>query len=77
MRMKASAYKQYGDAAVLALVLEALPLIAKEVEEKEELLIFFKRYCSQILFVYNIVVLLLRFLGFKAAGSDRRNRPAR
>ena len=29
--MKASAYKQYGDAAVLALVLEALPLIAAEV----------------------------------------------
>ena len=25
MRMKASAYKQYGDAAVMALVLEALP----------------------------------------------------
>merc|ERR1719187_1282772 len=31
MRMKASAYKQYGDAAVLALVLEALPQIAAEV----------------------------------------------
>merc|ERR1711994_977445 len=31
MRMKASAYKQYGDAAVLALVLEALPQIASEV----------------------------------------------
>ena len=30
MRMKASAYKQYGDAAILALVLESLPLIAAE-----------------------------------------------
>ena len=27
MRMKASAYKQYGDAAVMALVLEALPQV--------------------------------------------------
>ncbi len=31
MRMKASAYKQYGDAAILAMVLEALPQIAAEV----------------------------------------------
>merc|ERR1719211_522646 len=31
MRMKASAYKQYGDAAIMALVLEALPSIAAEV----------------------------------------------
>merc|ERR1711923_230364 len=31
MRMKASAYKQYGDAAILALVLEALPQITAEV----------------------------------------------
>merc|ERR1711976_1133993 len=31
MRMKASAYKQYGDASVRALVLEALPSIAAEV----------------------------------------------
>merc|ERR1719341_864650 len=31
MRMKASAYKQYGDAAILALVLEALPQIVAEV----------------------------------------------
>merc|ERR1740128_872958 len=31
MRMKASAYKQYGDTAILALVLEALPQIAAEV----------------------------------------------
>lgn len=31
MRMKASAYKQYGDAAIMALVLEALPQIAAEV----------------------------------------------
>ena len=31
MRMKASAYKQYGDAACMALVLEALPQIAAEV----------------------------------------------
>jgi len=31
MRMKASAYKQYGDAAIMALVLEALPHIAAEV----------------------------------------------
>ena len=27
MRMKASAYKQYGDTAVMALVLEALPQV--------------------------------------------------
>merc|ERR1740122_107886 len=31
MRMKASAYKQYGDAAILSLVLEPLPQIAAEV----------------------------------------------
>merc|ERR1740131_908326 len=31
MRMKASAYKQYGDAAILSLVLETLPKIAAEV----------------------------------------------
>merc|ERR1719153_1023454 len=31
MRMKASAYKQYGDAAMMSLVLEALPQIAAEV----------------------------------------------
>merc|ERR1719462_387620 len=31
MRMKAAAYKQYGDAAILSLVLEALPQIAAEV----------------------------------------------
>merc|ERR1739838_893523 len=31
MRMKASAYKQYGDAAIMSLVLEALPQIAAEI----------------------------------------------
>merc|ERR1719481_383603 len=31
MRMKASAYKQYGDAAIMSLVLDALPQIAAEV----------------------------------------------
>ncbi|XP_072028912.1 flotillin-2-like isoform X2 [Amphiura filiformis] len=31
MRMKAAAYKQYGDAAMMSLVLEALPKIAAEV----------------------------------------------
>jgi len=31
MRMKASAYKQYGDAAMMSLVLEALPKVAAEV----------------------------------------------
>merc|ERR1712244_16317 len=31
MRLEASAYKQYGDAAVMSLVLEALPAIAAEV----------------------------------------------
>ncbi|XP_054713912.1 flotillin-2-like [Uloborus diversus] len=31
MRMKAAAYKQYGDAAVMSLVLESLPKIAAEV----------------------------------------------
>merc|ERR1719340_334258 len=31
MRLKASAYKQYGDAAILSLVLESLPQIAAEV----------------------------------------------
>ena len=30
MRMKASAYKQYGDAAILSLVLEALPQVRRE-----------------------------------------------
>jgi len=31
MRMKAAAYKQYGDAAILSLTLEALPKIAAQV----------------------------------------------
>ncbi len=31
MRMKAKAYQQYGDEAVMALVLESLPGIAKQV----------------------------------------------
>ena len=31
MRKKASAYAQYGDAAILSLVLESLPKIAGEV----------------------------------------------
>ena len=31
MRMKAKAYQQYGDEAVMALVLESLPSIAKQV----------------------------------------------
>jgi flotillin len=31
MRMKASAYKQYGDAAILSLTLEALPKVAAQV----------------------------------------------
>ena len=31
LRMKAQAYKQYGDAAVMAMVLESLPQIAAEV----------------------------------------------
>ena len=31
MRMKASSYKQYGDAAIMSLVLDALPQIAAEV----------------------------------------------
>ena len=31
MRVKATAYKSYGDAAVLSLVLEALPAIAQAV----------------------------------------------
>lgn len=31
MRMKAAAYKQYGDAAIMSIVLEALPKIAAEV----------------------------------------------
>ena len=30
MRMKASAYKQYGDAAILSLVLEALPQVSSQ-----------------------------------------------
>ena len=30
MRLKANAYKQYGDAAVLSLVLETLPKVRKE-----------------------------------------------
>ena len=39
MRMKASAYKQYGDAAIMSLVLEALPQIAAEVAVSQHLLI--------------------------------------
>ncbi|XP_013792611.1 flotillin-2-like [Limulus polyphemus] len=31
MRMKAAAYKQYGDAAVMSIVLEALPKVAAEI----------------------------------------------
>ena len=31
MRMKAAAYKQYGDAAMMSLVLDALPKVAAEV----------------------------------------------
>lgn len=31
MRLRASAYKQYGEAAVLSLVLETLPKLAAEV----------------------------------------------
>ena len=34
MRLKASAYKQYGDAAVLALVLEALPKVKGKILAK-------------------------------------------
>ena len=30
MRMKASAYKQYGDAAILSLVLESLPQVIEK-----------------------------------------------
>ena len=33
MRMKAKAYQQYGDQAVMALVMDALPSIAKSVAE--------------------------------------------
>ena len=40
MRMKASAYKQYGDAAIMSLVLEALPQIAAEVAVSQLLLSF-------------------------------------
>ena len=36
MRMKAKAYQQYGDEAVMALVLESLPRIAKEVAKPLE-----------------------------------------
>jgi len=31
MRMKAAAYRQYGDAAMIAMVLEALPKVAAEI----------------------------------------------
>jgi len=31
MRQKASAYKQYGDAAVMSLVLESMPKLAAEI----------------------------------------------
>ena len=31
MRQKASAYKEYGDAAVMSLVLEAMPKLASEI----------------------------------------------
>ena len=36
MRMKAKAYQQYGDEAVMALVLESLPGIAKQVAKPLE-----------------------------------------
>ena len=36
MRMKAKAYQQYGDEAVMALVLESLPSIAKQVAKPLE-----------------------------------------
>jgi len=36
MRMKAKAYQQYGDAAIMALVLESLPSIAKQVAKPLE-----------------------------------------
>ena len=36
MRMKASAYKQYGDAAVMALVLEALPQVQCSVRSSDK-----------------------------------------
>ena len=45
MRMKASAYKQYGDAAVMALVLEALPQVKKTFQiRKRKFAIFLMRY---------------------------------
>jgi len=43
MRMKASAYKQYGDAAIMALVLEALP----QVYLKDEPNFLFESSCKQ------------------------------
>merc|ERR1712008_619520 len=39
MRMKASAYKQYGDAAIMALVLEALPQIAAPLAKTDEIVL--------------------------------------
>ena len=50
MRMKASAYKQYGDAAILALVLEALPQIAAEVSAplaKTDEIVLIGKYIQQ------------------------------
>ena len=57
--MKASAYKQYGDAAILSLVLEALPQIAAEVSAplaKTDEIVLIGRFflVAQLLFfIYN------------------------
>lgn len=71
MRLKASAYKQYGDAAVLALVLEALPKV----------LALSSLSCSLLLFLLlrlHVLILLEtdRRRGSRAARQNGRNRPA-
>ena len=53
MRMKAKAYQQYGDEAVMALVLESLPSIAKQVAKPLEKVRQFTVPIDKILHVKN------------------------
>ena len=70
MRLKASAYKQYGDAAVLSLVLETLPKVAAEVSaplaKTDEIVILGTRLCS------NDATVIVRFHQTKHASRCRR-----
>jgi uncharacterized membrane protein YqiK len=56
MRMKAAVYKQYGDAAIMNIVLEALPKV-KEISECE-----FLRFANDPFFLYLNLRLLPKLL---------------